>query len=72
MAETETTIASLTLDKQQAATALNVPPGTLLYLTRIGKIGAVRIGRHKRWLLQDLRAYVDGQKKQACVGQAGA
>lgn len=55
----------LTLDKEQAAHALNVPTGTLLYLTRTGKIGAVQVGRHKRWLLQDLRAFVESQKPQS-------
>lgn len=71
MAETET-IAPLTLDKQQAAAALNVPCDTLLNLTRTGQVRCVQIGKHKRWLLDDLRQYVaDQRSNEACALKAG-
>ena len=65
------TIAPLTLDKQQAAAALNVPCDTLLNLTRTGQVRCVQIGKHKRWLLDDLRAYVASQQTEACTLRAG-
>ncbi|MCZ6652968.1 MAG: excisionase [Planctomycetota bacterium] len=72
MAETETTIAPLTLDKQQASAALNVPVDTLLNLTRTGQVRCVQIGKHKRWLLVDLREYVQDQRSnEACALKAG-
>ena len=67
-----TTIAPLTLDKQQAAAALNVPPDTLLNLTRTGQVRCVQIGKHKRWLMVDLREYVENQRTDgACTRRAG-
>ena len=72
MAETETTIAPLTLDKQQAAAALNVPPDTLLNLTRTGQLRCVKIGKHRRWLMDDLREYVENQRgNESCARKAG-
>ena len=64
MPETETTIEPLTLTQQQAADALNVPVDTVLNLTRTGQLRSVPIGKHKRWLLDDLRAYVEAQKTE--------
>ena len=72
MADVETTIAPLTLDKQQAAAALNVPPDTLLNLTRTGQLRCVQIGKHKRWLMVDLREYVQNQRSgEPCARKAG-
>ena len=72
MAEAETTIAPLTLDKQQAADTLNVPVDTLLNLTRTGQVRSVQIGKHKRWLMVDLREYVENQRSnEACARKAG-
>ena len=72
MAETETTIEPLTLDKEQAAAALNVPIDTLLNLTRTGQVQCVQIGKHKRWLLDDLREYVENQREnEPCTRAAG-
>ncbi len=72
MAEIDTTIAPLTLDKQQAAAALNVPVDTLLNLTRTVQLRCVQIGKHKRWLLDDLREYVENQRDEgACTRTAG-
>ncbi|MCZ6652984.1 MAG: helix-turn-helix domain-containing protein [Planctomycetota bacterium] len=62
MAEIATTIAPLTLDKQQAADALNVPVDTLLNLTRTGQVRSIMVGKHRRWLLVDLREYVENQR----------
>ena len=68
----ETTIPPLTLDKQQAAAALNVPPDTLLNLTRTGQLRSVQIGKHKRWLLDDLREYVENQRSDGpCARRVG-
>lgn len=61
MAEPLTTIAPLTLDKQQAAGALNVPVDTLLNLTRTGQLRAIMVGKHRRWLLADLSEFVKTQ-----------
>ena len=67
----QSTIAPLTLDKGQAALALNVPADTLLNLTRTGQVQAVMIGKHKRWLLDDLRAYVEQQRNGGtCIRNA--
>ncbi|MCZ6652647.1 MAG: helix-turn-helix domain-containing protein [Planctomycetota bacterium] len=72
MAETETTTAPLTLTKEEAAAALNVPVDTLLNLTRTGQLRCVQIGKHKRWLLDDLRQYIQHQRdNEACVHRAG-
>ena len=72
VAETETTIAPLTLTKEEAAAALNVPPDTLLNLTRTGQLRCVAIGKHRRWLLDDLREYVENQRgDEPCARKAG-
>ena len=72
MAETETTIAPLTLDKQQAAAALNVPTDTLLNLTRTGQLRSIMVGKHKRWLMDDLHEYVEKQRSnEPCVRRVG-
>ena len=72
MAETGTTIAPLTLDKQQAASALNVPPATIDNLTRTGQLQAIMVGKHLRWLLDDLREYVQNQRNDgACTHKPG-
>ena len=62
----------LTLDKGQAAGALNVPGDTLLNLTRTGQLRSIMVGKHKRWLLVDLREYVENQRGNgACTRAAG-
>ena len=72
MAETETTIAPLTLDKQQAAAALNVPVDTLLNVSRNGDLPCVMIGKHRRWLLADLQEFVENQRNnESCARKAG-
>ena len=72
MANVTTTTTPLTLDKQQAADALNVPPDTLLNLTRTGQLRSIQVGKHKRWLLVDLRDYVENQREnEPCVRTAG-
>ena len=66
------TIEALTLTKEQAAAALNVPPDTLLNLTRTGQLRSIMVGKHKRWLLDDLREYVENQRSnEPCVRKAG-
>ena len=72
MAETETTIAPLTLTKEEASAALNVPVDTWLNLTRTGQVRCVQIGKHKRWLMVDLREYVENQRSdEPCARKAG-
>ena len=72
MAETETIIVPLTLTNEEAAAALNVPVDTLLNVSRNGELPSVMIGKHKRWLLDDLREYVAGQRDEgACARKAG-
>ena len=66
------TIEALTLTKEQAAAALNVPPDTLLNLTRTGQLRSIMVGKHKRWLLDDLREYVENQRSdEPCARKAG-
>ena len=72
MADTETTIAPLTLDKQQAAAALNVPIATLENLTRTGQLRSLMVGKHMRWVIDDLREYVENQRTdEPCARKAG-
>ena len=72
MDDIPTTIVPLTLDKQQAAAALNVPCDTLLNLTRTAQLRSIMVGKHKRWLLDDLRAYIASQQTGACIPRVGA
>lgn len=62
MDDTEARFRPLTLTKDEAAAALNVPPDTLLNLTRTGQLSAIMVGKHKRWLFEDLREYVERQR----------
>ncbi len=62
----------LTLTKNEAARALNVPVDTVLNQTRVGQLRSVRIGKHKRWLPADLQAYIEALPKDACTPKAGA
>ncbi len=72
MAEPETTIAPLTLTKEQAAAALNVRVDTVLNLTTTGQLRSVQIGKHKRWLMDDLREYVQNQRsEEPCARKTG-
>ncbi len=72
MAEIETTIAPLTLTKEEASAALNVPVDTLLNLTRTGQLRSVQIGKHRRWLMDDLREFVQNQRTdEPCARKAG-
>ncbi len=72
MAENETTIAPLTLTKEEASAALNVPVDTLLNLTRTVQLRCVQIGKPKRWLLDDLREYVENQRTdEPCARKTG-
>ena len=65
-------VEQLTLDKGQAAHTLNVPVDTLLNLTRTGQLASIQVGKHKRWLLDDLREYVQNQRNDgACTRKAG-
>ena len=62
----------LTLDRDQAAGVLNVPSDTLLNLTRTGQLHSIMVGKHKRWLLEDLREYVENQRGNgSCAPSAG-
>ena len=62
----------LTLTKEQAATALNVPIDTVLNLTRTGQLRSIMVGKHKRWLPGDLRVYIASQQDGACTPKAVA
>lgn len=71
MGDGQVTFKPLTLDRDQAACVLNVPPDTLLNLTRTGQLRSIMVGKHKRWLLDDLKDYVQGQRESgACVHSA--
>ena len=72
MAEIETTIAPLTLTKEEASAALNVPVDTVLNLTRTDQLRSIMVGKHMRWLLDDLREYVENQRgDEPCARKAG-
>ena len=72
MAESETTIAPLTLTKEQAAAALNVSCDTLLNLSRTGQLRSIMVGKHKRWVMDDLREFVQKQRDEGtCARRAG-
>ena len=72
MAETSMTIVPLTLTKEEASAALNVPCDTLLNLTRTGQLRSIMVGKHMRWLLVDLREYVENQRSdEPCARKAG-
>ena len=65
MAETETTIAPLTLTKEQAAAVLNVRVDTVLHASRKGgTLPFVKIGKHRRWLLADLQELSAAPRKR--------
>lgn len=62
----------LTLTKEEASAALNVPVDTVLNLTRTGQLASIVVGKHKRWLLDDLREYVEKQRTgPACLSNVG-
>lgn len=72
MADVETTIAPLTLTKEEASAALNVPVDTLLNLTRTGQLRSIQVGKHRRWLLADLQEFVQNQRTdEPCARKAG-
>ena len=48
----------LALTREQAAELLSVPADTVENQTREGGLRSVQIGKHKRWLLEDLREYL--------------
>ena len=54
----------LTIDKAQAAEALGVPIDTVLNLTRTGQLESIMVGKHRRWLLDDLKTYVETLRTQ--------
>ena len=53
----------LLLTPQQAAEALAICPRTLWGLTKAGKIPHVRLGRCKRYSVDDLRGWINSQRK---------
>lgn len=60
----------LTLNKAQASAVLGVPIDTLLNLTRTGQLASIMVGKHLRWTLDDLKAYVEAQRTEpACIGK---
>lgn len=72
MVETGTTIVPLTLTQEEAAAALNVPIDTLLNLSRVGQVRSIMVGKHKRWLIDDLHEYVANQRSnEPCARKAG-
>lgn len=51
-------IERLALTREEAAALLGVPPDTIENQTRCGVLQAVQIGKHKRWTIEDLQAYL--------------
>ena len=54
---------ALLLNPQQAAEALAISPRKLWSMTASGEIPHVRIGRSVRYPVDDLRDWIDSQKK---------
>ena len=63
MSSNISTDAALLLTPKQAAEALAISPRKLWGMTSSGEISHLRIGRAVRYPLDDLRAYIDAQKK---------
>ncbi len=61
----------LSLTKNEAARALNVPVDTILNQTRVGQLRSVKIGKHKRWRPADLQAYIEALPNETCTPKAG-
>ena len=58
---------ALLLTPQQAAAALAISPRKLWGMTASGEIPHIRLGRSVRYPLDDLRCWIDGQKKGGAV-----
>ena len=62
MADVETTIrlelVPLVLTKAQVGTLLQVPEDTVENLHRTRQLPAVRVGKHNRWRIEDVRRFV--------------
>ena len=52
----------LTYDKEESARLLGVPIGTVLNLTRTGQLRSIMVGRHRRWVLEDLWSFVEAMR----------
>lgn len=55
----------LVLTVEQVAALLQVSRDTIENLHRTRQLPAVRIGKHNRWRLQDVRGFVDRLKEQS-------
>lgn len=72
MDDAHLTSAPLTLTKEEAGAALNVPVDTVLNLTRTGQLRSILVGKHKRWVMDDLREYIQNQRStEPCALRAG-
>ena len=49
----------LVLTKEQVAKRLQVPEGTVDNLHRCGELKGVKVGKHLRWRLADVKRYVE-------------
>jgi excisionase family DNA binding protein len=61
----------LLLTAAEAAEALAISERTLWALTDRGEIPAIRIGRSVRYAVEDLRAWVDAQRRRPDGGPPG-
>ena len=53
----------LVLNRESVAALLDVPLSTIDNLHRIGELQAFRIGKHNRWHVDDVRAFIERARK---------
>ena len=49
----------LVLNRERVAELLDVPLATIDNLHRVGALPGLKIGKHLRWDIRDVRAYID-------------
>jgi len=52
------------LDKDEVAEMLHTNPRHVLDLSRAGKLRSIRVGRLVRFTLQDIKDFIENQRKQ--------
>ena len=52
----------LVLDADEAAAVLAVSADTIRNLHRVGALPGVKVGRHRRWRVCDVKAFVEGME----------
>ncbi len=53
-------LSRLVLTADEAAAVLAVSADTIKNLHRVGALPGIKVGRHRRWRVSDVRAFVEG------------